>query len=144
MPADEKVLAVVREWIQKAENDLRNASFTLTMPRNCPTDTVCFHAQQCVEKYFKAVLTLLEIDYPQTHSVDLLALLIPDESRPRLSADEEDRLTEYATVTRYPGDYEPIPVAEAEQAVSIARRVRDETRLLLPADALPPEAADQV
>jgi HEPN domain-containing protein len=142
MRADEKVLEVVREWARKADNDLRNASYTLTMPKDCPTDTVCFHAQQCVEKYLKAMLTLLEIDYHQTHSVDMLLMLIPSEKRPMLSTEEQDRLTEYATVTRYPGDYDPIPLTEAEQAVSIAHRVRDDTRSMLPANALPQKAQD--
>jgi len=36
-----------------------------------------------------------------------------------------------ATVTRYPGDYEPISVAEAREAVKIARRVQREARKLL-------------
>jgi len=35
-------MAVVREWISKAENDLKNAANTLKMGKDCPTDTVCF------------------------------------------------------------------------------------------------------
>lgn len=50
MSAPGDVVAVVRQWVQKAENDLRNAKHTLTMGEDCPYDTVCFHAQQCVEK----------------------------------------------------------------------------------------------
>ncbi len=49
MPGNDKVLKVVREWIEKAENDLKNAVYTLKMREDCPTDTTCFHAQQCVE-----------------------------------------------------------------------------------------------
>ena len=143
MPEDEKVLLVVQEWVQKAENDLRNAAHTLTMRAHCPTDTVCFHAQQCVEKYIKALLTLLGIDYPQTHSVDILTSLIPSDNRPELTSGEQDRLTEYATVTRYPGNYEPIPTAEAKQAVKIARRVRKNIRSLLPDAALRFRGADR-
>ena len=43
----------VRQWVAKAENDLRNAEHTLTLQEECPFDTVCFHAQQCAEKYLK-------------------------------------------------------------------------------------------
>ena len=50
MPEVEQVTAVVREWLDKAENDLKNAAHTLEMGEACPTDTVCFHAQQCAEK----------------------------------------------------------------------------------------------
>ena len=45
-----------RAWIKKAESDLKTAEHTLTLKENCPFDTVCFHAQQCAEKYLKALL----------------------------------------------------------------------------------------
>jgi hypothetical protein len=45
-------------------------------------------------------------------------------------------LTDYATVTRYPGDYEPIPLSEARKAVAIVRRFRKQIRALLPKEAL--------
>lgn len=38
-----------REWLRKAGNDLITARQTLLLPDG-PTDTVCFHAQQTVEK----------------------------------------------------------------------------------------------
>lgn len=136
MPPVDGVVAVVREWVAKADNDLANAAHTLTMGEKCPTDTVCFHAQQCVEKYLKALLTLLGVDAPRTHSVDLLLVRIPDRARPKVTGEEQDRLTEYATVTQYPGDYEPISLAEARRAVRLARRVRGDVRKRLPRSAL--------
>jgi HEPN domain-containing protein len=57
--------------------------------------------------------------------------LLPPRLRPSLDDKEQDRLTEYATVTRYPGDYEPISLTEARQAVRTARRVRREVRKIL-------------
>ncbi len=62
MPEPDKVTLVIREWVIKAENDLKTAVHTLEMEDDCPTDTVCFHAQRCVEKYLKAFLVLKEID----------------------------------------------------------------------------------
>ena len=50
--------------------------------------------------------------------------------------EEQERLTDYATVTRYPGDYDAIPLAEAQQAVAIARRVRSQVRKRLPKEAI--------
>jgi HEPN domain-containing protein len=131
-------LRVAGEWVAKAENDLRNAAHTLRMPRNCPTETVCFHAQQCVEKYLKGLLTLHGRDYPRTHRIDELLSLLPAGSGPEITEDEQDLLTEYATVTRYPGDYDPIPLAEARAAVRLARRVRRSVRAQLPASVLRP------
>jgi len=41
-------------------------------------DTVCFHAQQTVEKSLKAVLALYEIEYPRRHDLgELLELAKP-------------------------------------------------------------------
>lgn len=136
MQRDEHVIKVVREWIEKAENDLKNAAYTLKMDGECPTDTACFHAQQCVEKYLKAFLTFKGVDFPKTHDVGELLVLISEKVRPELVVEEQRRLTAYATVTRYPGDYEPISLAEARGAVAIARRVRKEVRALMPKEAL--------
>lgn len=66
MPEQERV---AHQWVQKAENDLKNAEHTLTIGDKCPFDTVCFHAQQCVEKYLKALLSLHGIDFPKTHDL---------------------------------------------------------------------------
>lgn len=138
MPVDDRVVSVAREWIEKAENDLKNATHTLELGEECPTDTVCFHAQQCVEKYVKALLTVKERPFPRTHDLGALLSHVPEEARPVLTADEQDRLTEYATVTRYPGDYDPIPLREAREAVKLARRVRKDVRSRLPKGALRP------
>lgn len=66
MPEIEKIITVVSEWVNKAENDLKNAVYTLEMGEECPTDRVCFHAQQVVEKYLKALLVLNGIPFPTT------------------------------------------------------------------------------
>jgi len=131
-----EILVIARDWVQKAENDLKNAAYTLGMGEDCPTDTVCFHAQQCVEKYLKAFLVLKSINFPKAYDIKELIVLLPSNSRPKLTPEEQRRLTDYATVTRYPGDYEPISLAEARRAVKIARRVRNEFRKLLPKEML--------
>jgi len=123
-------MAVVWEWVEKAENDLKSAAHLLTM-ENCPTDTICFHAQQCVEKYLKALLVAQGTGFRKVHDLGELIVLLPLRLRPSLDDREQAKLTEYATVTRYPGDYEPILLSEARQAVKIARRVRREVRKLL-------------
>lgn len=51
-------------------------------------------------------------------------------------AEEQHLLSGYATITRYPGDYGAIPLAEARAAVKIARRVRRQVRKRLPKEAL--------
>jgi HEPN domain-containing protein len=134
---DENVLAVMRQWVQKAENDLKNAAHTLKLGQDCPTDTVCFHAQQCIEKYLKALLVWHGIEFARIHHISALVALLPIRFRPDLTPEEQERLTDYAVSTRYPGDYEAIPLAEARRAVQIARRVRRQIRKWLPKESLP-------
>ena len=132
MPDLEKVIIVVNEWVDKAENDYKNAAYTLEMGDECPTDTVCFHAQQCIEKYLKALLTYKDISFPKTHDIEALVVSLPNSLRPNLNDKDQSRLADYATVTRYPGDYEIISLSEARKAVVMARRIRREIRKLLP------------
>jgi HEPN domain-containing protein len=136
MPAPDPIVAVLREWLAKADNDLKNAVHTLTLGKDCPTDTVCFHAQQCVEKYIKALLTFRATPFPKTHEIPVLRALLPPKLRPKLAKKVQDRLTHYATGLRYPGSGRDVSLAEARQAVAIARRVRKEMRRHLPPAAL--------
>lgn len=136
MPANAETLRVIRQWVEKAENDLKNATHTLKLGRDCPTDTVCFHAQQCVGKYLKALLVWEGKDISKTHHIDALMRMLPATLRPDLSPYEQALLTDYAVSTRYPGDYDAIPLSEAKRAVQLARRVRSHVRALLPLTSL--------
>jgi hypothetical protein len=40
-----------------------------------------------------------------------------------LTIEEQERLTDYATTTRYPGDYEDISLSEARRMTAIAERL---------------------
>lgn len=136
MQGNEKKTTVARKRVVKAESDLKTAAYILKIGKGCPTDTVCFHAQQCVEKYLKAFLVSKDIDFPKTHDIGRLVTLLPENIWLRLSIEEQRRLTSYATVMRYPGDYEAILLEEVQQSVRVARRVLKELRTLLPKETL--------
>jgi hypothetical protein len=53
-----------------------------------------------------------------------------------ITVEEQRRLTEYATVLRYPGPYEAIPLTEAKQAVKLAQRIQRKIRKLLETKSL--------
>lgn len=115
----------VNAWFKKAENDLRTAEYTMTMDAP-PYDTVCFHAQQCAEKYMKGFLTFHEIDFPKTHSIEDLVLLCKDIS---LSLESEigdvEVLSIYAVEARYPSEmYYEIPEEKAYEAIEFAKKVK--------------------
>lgn len=136
MSEPSSITEVVRQWVDKAENDLRNASHTLELEEDCPFDTACFHAQQCAEKYLKALLTATGTDPPRTHDLGELVALLPEERRCDLPDDDLDALTPHAVETRYPGPWEPVGREEAEWAVGVARRVRELVRQQLPDEAI--------
>ena len=48
--------ALTSEWIAKAEADWRVANREIRVQHGASYDAVCFHSQQCVEKYLKAFL----------------------------------------------------------------------------------------
>jgi HEPN domain-containing protein len=54
---------LVKMWIRKAESDLKTSIHSLKIKPDPPFDTICFHAQQCAEKYLKAYLTYHEIEF---------------------------------------------------------------------------------
>jgi len=116
-------------WIARAEDDYLLARSALR--RKSPlVYGVCFHAQQCAEKYLKALLIHRGQVFPKTH--DLLALsdlCAKAGIAITINADELDILSAYAVRVRYPGD-DP-SLKEAEEAFKIATAVRRFARRLL-------------
>lgn len=134
MSCPNDIIRHVRQWTEKAEHDLRNAEHTLTLETDCPFDTACFHAQQCAEKYLKAVLVFRGTHPPKTH--DLTELLpLAQGGGVEVDSHAAELLMPYAVESRYPSP-EPYARAEAEEAIKAARRVRDAVRAVLPEEAL--------
>jgi len=95
---------LVHEWVEKAEEDYRTVQQLARTSLSDFATTICFHAQQCAEKYLKALFIDLEIDPPWIHTLETLLELIlskvPDLDDQRLLL---ARLTPYAAEYRYPG-----------------------------------------
>jgi HEPN domain-containing protein len=127
-PKDEDL---VRAWLLKAEHDLLNIENNLAA-REIPWDTVGFHAQQCVEKYLKALLISRQIDPPKIHDLTELYALLPDGLLEDFNVHSLEELNPYSIEGRYPGVWEPVEQAEALQAVEAARMIRQAIRRILP------------
>jgi HEPN domain-containing protein/predicted nucleotidyltransferase len=136
MPYPQQVITAIQEWLEKADNDLKNAVHTLKLGKDCPTDTVCFYVQQSIEKHLKALLVFQTIPFGKTHDLHVLMTLLPAKRRPRLTRSDRSRITKYAAVIRYPLAGKDVPLGQARKEVAIARRVRREVRRLLPRAAL--------
>ncbi len=114
------------EWVQKAEGDYRVAMRLLQ--DDAPVyDAICFHAQQCVEKYLKAVLQDDAISFPKTHNlVELARLCAPllPEVMPLGSA--LNTLTRSSIEVRYPGAF--ASVEDSVASVDVMIQIRGITR----------------
>jgi|SRR5439155_24411745 len=96
-----------REWIAKAEEDFAVA-LTLARPRKKPLwAPLCFHAQQCVEKYLKARLNEASVPVHKTHDLEqLLVQVLPFEPLGCLSRRPEttEQFSRAATLPRRVND----------------------------------------
>ena len=125
------------EWVQKAERDY-NAIGLHQQATSPDYDHICFHAQQCIEKYLKAWLQETNIPLPRSH--DLLALLglilptIPDWT---IWQTDFSTIAPYAVEFRYPG--KSATSGNAEHAVKTCNIVRQEVRDAL---KLPPNQTE--
>jgi HEPN domain-containing protein len=57
---------------------------------------------------------------------------LPDETSLSISEEEQERLSDYAVVVRYPVELEPITEEDAKEALGVAKRVRETVHNLLP------------
>ena len=136
MPGDSRKIAIVRAWVEKADDDFKMANHAFTMGADCPFTSLCFHVQQCVGKYIKTLLVFHEIDFPMTHDIGRLIQLLPAHINLPIDVFMQELLANYAVAARYPGDDEPISMTEAQQALFVMRKVRKTVRSLLPGTAL--------
>ena len=123
-PPEEEIRRLVAEWIKKAHLDLSTTVRLSTEPEF--RDIVVFHAQQAVEKYLKALLTRHQTEFPKTHVIRrLLLLLQPVEPALADALEEANWLSPFGVDIRYPADFpETLPGDEA-RALELARRVKN-------------------
>jgi HEPN domain-containing protein len=121
-------------WIDKAEHDLLAADCMIRSAAGMLSDIVCFHCQQCAEKYLKALLILLGVAFPKTHDIRLLLDMIHTKVSLNLSRERVVPLNRYVIEGRYPGDWEPITIEEAKLALTAAKEVKAAVRPFLPED----------
>ena len=108
------------EWVLKAEADFATVEREGRARKAPNFDGMCFHAQQCAEKYLKARLAEGGMSVPRVHDlVALLELVLPRE--PFWEGFREDLayLSDFAVNYRYPGE-----VSDRATALDARRRCR--------------------
>lgn len=121
--------ATIRNWIRRAENDLKIGKDEMATEEPA-RDMVCFHMQQCVEKYLKIFLIFHDKEYPRSHNLEALLVLCLriDPDFQRLVELGVRELTKYATTLRYGEDFYFPSVEETNRAIFLAEKVRDFVR----------------
>jgi HEPN domain-containing protein len=118
-----------REWVRKAESDLRVARNEAAAPHP-ERDAVCFHCQQAAEKYLKSLLCELGLHIPRIHDLDkLLVHLLPHHGALAPLKRILVSLSRFAVDYRYPGRSASTRAMHA--ALSRAERVRLQARAIL-------------
>jgi HEPN domain-containing protein len=94
---------ITKEWIEKAENDYQVVRHEMERSDTI-YDAVCYHSQQCIEKYMKAIIVENDLEFDKSHDLDLLLKKCKD-IIPELEEERDDivKLSVYAIEIRYPG-----------------------------------------
>jgi HEPN domain-containing protein len=121
---------ITQEWVDKAEGDFATAQREIEVKNNPNYDAVCFHSQQCIEKYLKACLQENNIAFGRTHDLTKLldSFLTVEPSWENLR-NNLDELTAYAVEFRYPGI--SADQAIANEAFSDCTKIRQVIRQYL-------------
>ena len=127
-PPNPNLESLLRQWIGKADADLDAAEYlALNSTDNaCRREIVGFHCQQSAEKYIKALLTYHQVDFPKTHHIGRLRMLVDTINREAAEAMiEAEWLTPFAAQTRYPGDVAEMLPGDELKAIRTARAVKE-------------------
>ena len=96
---------ITAEWVGKAEGDFSVLEREIKVEDNPNYDAVCFHGQQCAEKYLKARLCEVEMSFRRTHDlVVLLDNVLSVEPGWEVFRESLAYLSDFAISFRYPGE----------------------------------------
>ncbi len=113
----------VESWTKKAEDNYLSAQDLMRRRKNPVLDVVCNQCHQSAEKYLKALLLRLGVNFPKTHDLlQLEGLLAKIDTDARLIHEPLRNRNPYGVDIRYPGI--ETSMAEAKTAVKSAREVR--------------------
>jgi HEPN domain-containing protein len=113
------------EWVAKAEADFETAQRESRVRKNPNYDGICFHYQQCAEKYLKARLCEAEITFGKIHDlVVLLEAVLIIEPNWEMFREDLAYLSDFAVAFRYPGESADKKAAvEAKRYCSFFRKI---------------------
>lgn len=115
---------LISEWIEKADHDLGSAKLIyLHIPQYF--DTIAFHCQQATEKYLKAILVCLDLEFQRSHNlIYLLDLLSQQIEINEPTYDNAILLNGFGVQIRYPDKSIYLTKEELEKSIQLAQDFR--------------------
>ncbi len=114
----------VNKWLFRADEDVAVIDRLIQTKPQAYASTICFHAQQAVEKYLKAVLAWNGVDFPRTHDVDFLPAECRKVAGGELDSIDLKSLTDFGVSVRYPDDFYVPDLSEATYYAQVARELK--------------------
>jgi HEPN domain-containing protein len=112
-----------KEWIARAKS-----SFDLAQVKifgYIQYEDLCFQLQQSAEKALKGLLIYYGVEPEFTHNIQILLNELEKFTEIPDSIAETNKITKYAVVTRYPGEYDDVTKEDYEKAVKITKECLD-------------------
>lgn len=115
---------LAREWFSTGDMDLESAAFLQKM-RPAPAEIICYHCQQCAEKYLKGFIALYGKEIPRVHDLVVLNKRCFDHEKEfKMIQDHCIDLTDYGIQMRYPFHIE-VEERDAVKALNDAQAIKD-------------------
>ena len=115
---------LVDEWFYIADKDLESAIFLKKM-HPAPLEIICFHCQQCAEKYLKGYLTHNEIKTKKTHDLgEINQGCVNCNINFEKIQEQCNRLIVYGADIRYPMQLD-ITMPDMELAIEDATKIKE-------------------
>lgn len=115
-------LKLVKEWIIRGQNDLSSA--LILHREKGPSDSLCFHCHQAVEKFLKAYLVFKNIHFEKVHHLWHLAKLCSQIDKEFLNFEDELKtLDAHYIESRYPPEIRVYSIQECRKFLNSAEKL---------------------
>ena len=115
---------LINEWVRLADVDYNSAK-NLLKAEDDVIESICYHSQQVVEKYFKTFLVCKEILFEKIHNLNTLLIEIEKFTGEDIELRELIKgLNEYGVAIKYPSAHVSAKRDDAVIAFEKAKKIR--------------------
>ena len=122
----------LKNWIFRANEDIAVIENLFKSDPDLYASSICFHAQQAIEKFLKAFLIFHNKDFPKTHDLEYLLTECHKIDQSGFDFDFGS-LTDYGVSLRYPDDFFVLDkddtILYKGMAIEIKKVIEDKIRI---------------